>query len=312
MAEELKRSDPARSVKPKRLSPGGTIGIVAPAGLVDPAALHRGVGRLEQLGFKVVLGRHVEKGHRYFAGRDRERAEDLQSMLESDVDAIVCARGGSGTARILPLISADRIGRRPKIVVGCSDITSLLLFLSRALGWVTFHGPMVATQFGGDPSAALEENFLRVLGGEAVEMAFPDLQILRSGAAEGVLTGGCLTLLCTSIGTPYEIETDEKILFIEDTDEAPYRIDRMLSYLKGLGKFDRVKGLLFGQMPRCQPERLPEIILEIFEEFSIPIFFGFPSGHGDATATLPLGIHVRIDGERRSLRMREPATRPPR
>lgn len=166
---------------------------------------------------------------------------------------------------------------------------------------------MVATQFGKESNRLSEENFVRILGGEKVEMVFPQVEILRPGTAEGVLIGGCLTLICTSIGTAYEIETDGKIVFIEDTDEAPYRIDRMLSHLKGLGKFDRVKGIVFGQMPRCQPERLPEIILEILEEFSFPIFFGFPSGHGDALATLPFGIHARIDSATASMRIEESA-----
>ena len=295
-------------IKPKRLSPGETIGVVAPAGRVEPADLHRGVLRLEQLGFKIVVGKHVEKGHRYFAGRDLDRAADLQSMFErSDIRAVLCARGGSGTARLLRFLDHNRLCRFSKILVGCSDITTLLLYLSRTCRWVTFHGPMAATQFGKDPNPARDENFMKVLGGEAVEMSFPGVRTLRPGEAEGVLTGGCLTLICTTIGTPYEIETKDKILFIEDIDEAPYRIDRMLTYLKGLGKFDQVRGVVFGQMPRCQPELLPEIISEIFDEFPVPILFGFPSGHGESIATLPFGIPVRIDGSAGSLRMLEPA-----
>lgn len=293
-------------IKPKRLSPGETIGVVAPAGRVEPADLHRGVLRLEQLGFKVIVGRHVEKRHRYLAGKDPDRAADLRSMFEDrDVRAVLCARGGSGTARLLRFLDQNRL--EPKIFLGCSDVTTLLLYFSRILGWVTFHGPMVATQFGIGPNQAMDENFMKVLGGEAVEMSFPGVRTLRPGQAEGILTGGCLTLICTTIGTPYEIETEDKILFIEDIDEAPYRIDRMLSYLKGLGKFDHIRGVVFGQMPRCQPELLPEIIMEIFDDVSAPILFGFPSGHGDAIATLPFGIPVQIDGGTGSLRMLEPA-----
>ncbi len=295
-------------IKPRRLSPGDTIGVVAPAGRVEPADLHRGVLRLEQLGFKVIVGRHVEKRHRYFAGRDPDRAADLQAMFEkSDIRAVLCARGGSGTARLLRFLDRDRLSAVPKIFLGCSDITTLLLYLSRSFGWVTFHGPMVATQFGKGPSPAMDENFIKVLGGGTVEMSFPGVRTLRDGRAEGILTGGCLTLICTTMGTPYEIETTDKILFIEDIDEAPYRIDRMLSYLKGLGKFDQVRGVVFGQMPRCQPELLSEIILEIFDESPVPVLFGFPSGHGESIATLPFGISVQIDGSTGSLRMLEPA-----
>lgn len=293
-------------IKPRRLSPGDTIGVVAPAGRVEPVDLHRGVLRLEQLGFKVIVGKHVEKSHRYLAGKDPDRAADLRWMFDqSDIRAVLCARGGSGTARLLRFLDRDRLA--PKIFLGCSDVTTLLLYLFRTYGWVTFHGPMVATQFGKEPNRAMDENFLKVLGGEAIEMFFPGVRTLQGGQAEGILTGGCLTLLCTTIGTPYEIETTGKILFIEDIDEAPYRIDRMLSYLKGLGKFDQARGIVFGQMPRCQPDLLPEIILEIFDGFPIPILFGFPSGHGDAIATLPFGIPVQIDGMTGSLRMLEPA-----
>ena len=282
--------------KPGRLLPGGRIGVVAPAGRVDLIDLERGVTRLEQLGFKVQVGKHVGKSHRYLAGSDCERAEDFQAMFENkEVQAVLCARGGSGTARILPYLNVSSLLRSQKIFVGCSDITTLLLYLTQSFGWVTFHGPMVATQFGKEPPPALEENFLRILAGEKIQMRFPGVKALRPGIAEGVLTGGCLTLICTTIGTPYEIVTDDKILFIEDTDEAPYRIDRMLFYLKSLGKFDRVRGVIFGQMPRCQPDLLPEIILDILGEYRFPILFGFPSGHGDATATLPFGISLQLD-----------------
>jgi muramoyltetrapeptide carboxypeptidase len=289
------------------LRPGGTIGVVAPAGKVDPLLLHAGIARLEGLGFKVVQGKHLEKTHRYFAGRDRERAEDLRSMLQnSAVDAVVCARGGSGTARMLPHCNFDV--EYPKICVGASDITTLLLFLS-AQGWVTFHGPMVATQFGGTSTPQIpqmEELFVRILAGESLDLQFPCLP-LRPGRAEGILMGGCLSLLCTSIGTAWEVQTNETILFLEDTGEAPYRIDRMLSYLKGLGKFDRVLGVVFGQMPHCHPEALPEVIEDVLSDFQFPILFGFPSGHGAATATLPLGIRYRLDVERGSLKMCESA-----
>ncbi len=290
--------------KPKRLRPGGTIGVVAPAGKVDPLLLHAGIARLEGLGFKIVQGKHLGKAHRYFAGTDRERAEDLLSMLQnSEVDAVVCARGGSGTARTLSHCNFD--SEYPKICVGASDITTLLLFLS-AQGWVTFHGPMVATQFGGNSAPQMEDMFVRILAGESLDMQFPCLP-LRPGRAEGILTGGCLSLLCTSIGTAWEVQTDERILFLEDTGEAPYRIDRMLSYLKWLGKFDHVLGIVFGQMPRCHPDALPEVIQDVLSDFQFPILFGFPSGHGAATATLPLGIRYCLDVERGSLKMREPA-----
>jgi len=297
-----------RFKKPKRLMEGGTVAVVAPAGRVDHRLLQSGVARLEALGLKVILGQHLDKAHRYFAGSDRERAEDFQAVfLNPEVDAVFCARGGVGAARIIPFLDQKALAQSNKIFVGSSDITTLLIYLMQSFSWLTFHGPMIATHFGKEPSPPLESHLFRLLAGDCLEMQFERLKTLRSGRAEGILTGGCLTLLCTTIGTPYEIETAGRILFIEDVNEAPFRIDRMLSYLKSLGKFTHVRGVIFGQMPQCHPEALPEIILDIFGDSAFPILFSFPSGHGDATATLPLGASIRLDADLGLVKMLESA-----
>ncbi len=291
-------------IKPKRLSPGGTIGVIAPAGKVDLDDLNRGVVSLEQYGFKVMLGNHLGKSHRYFAGSDRERAEDFLGMMQNEmVDAVFCARGGSGSARIIPYI--DEIKLTPKIFVGCSDISTLLLYLSKKYGFVTFHGPMVATP--SFKTALSFEYLIKVLSGEKVEMRAPGVMSLKQGCADGILTGGCLTLLCTTIGTHYEIETNDHILLIEDIGEAPYKVDRMLNYLKALKKFDHIRGLIIGEMKDCNPELLPEIILEILSDFDFPILFSFPSGHGDALFTLPLGTLVRVNANNPTITLLSPA-----
>ncbi len=298
-------------IRPKRLPPGGTIGVIAPAGRVAADDLHRGVICLEQSGFKVILGRNLEKSHRYFSGVDRDRATDFLEMMQNkEVDAVFCARGGSGSARIIPYL--DRIDfLPPKIVVGASDITTLLLYLAKRHGLVTFHGPMVATQFGKETPLSITEQkayLFKVLSGEKVEMHAAGMMALKPGRADGLLTGGCITMICTTIGTPYEINTEDRILFIEDIGEAPYRIDRMLCYLKTLNKFNHIRGLVVGQMPGCQPEVLPEIILEVLHDFDFPILFGFPSGHGEALFTLPFGTDVRLDAtETTALTMLAPA-----
>ncbi len=294
--------------KPPPLKDGGTIGIVAPSGRVDAEKLHEGVLWLENCGYQVILGKHLEKQFRYFAGKDQERAEDLQQMVQNkSVDAIICARGGVGAARILPYLNLDPVRSFPKIFVGCSDITTLLLYLNKILSWVAFHGPMVATMFGNKPSPRLSTELFQILSGEIRNMHFEGTKGLRDGTSEGILTGGCLTLMCTSIGTPYEIDTKGTILFIEDVNEAPFRIDRMLSYLKSLGKFEHVRGVVFGQMPQCNPEDLPEIILDILGDYTFPILFGFPSGHGDSTATLPFGLNFQLNVDTLSLNMKESA-----
>jgi len=297
-------------IQPKRLPPNGTIGVVAPAGKVDQGDLHRGVIYMEKMGYRVILGRHVEKMHRYFAGEDRDRANDFVEMMQNkEVDAVICARGGSGSARIIPYIPPTAIS--PKIFVGCSDITTLLLYLSLKYGFVTFHGPMVAPQIGdccANPVGVEAADYLfQVLSGETIKMSSSGMTTLKSGVADGILTGGCLSLICTTIGTPYEIDTHDRIVFIEDIAEAPYRIDRMLYFLKTLNKFDNIRGLIFGQMPKCQMEQLPEIILDIFSEFDFPILFGFPAGHGDSLFTLPIGTPVRIDTDTMALIMLSPA-----
>ncbi|MEK7286273.1 MAG: LD-carboxypeptidase [Nitrospirota bacterium] len=282
--------------KPRALPAGGTIGVIAPAGRVaEMDAVHRGADVLRALGFKVVLGQHLEKVNRYLAGTDKARSDDFLAMMQDpEIDAVFCARGGYGSSRIIPHI--DKVAHLSnKILVGCSDITTLLLYLSEQHRMVTFHGPMVATSFGSPSYTGDIAGLIRMLSGEAISMPAPNSIVLKAGHAEGILTGGCLTLICTTIGTPYEIETKNRILFIEDIAEAPYRIDRMLTYLKHLKKFDPIRGLIFGQMPDCQPEALPEMIQEIFADFDFPILFSFPSGHGDAHFTLPLGVPVRME-----------------
>jgi len=292
-------------IKPNQLSPGGTIGIIAPAGNVSLADLNRGVATLQQSGFKVVLGNHIKKNHRYFAGSDRERADDFLEMMQNEsVDAVFCARGGSGSARIIPYIEEIKL-LSPKIFVGCSDITTLLVYLSQKHGFVTFHGPMVATP-SFQISASLEY-LLKVLSGDMVTMHAPSLSALKQGCAKGILTGGCLTLLCTTIGTEYEMDTKDKLLFVEDIAEAPYRIDRMLNYLKTLKKFDHIRGLIVGQMPDCQPELLPEIILETLSDFDFPILFSFPSGHGESLFTLPFGTLIQMNANDPSIALLSPA-----
>lgn len=281
-------------IKPKRLEAGGTIAVVAPAGRVDQNCLQSGISRLEGLGFKVVPGRHLDKAHRYFAGNDRERAEDFQAaFLNREVDAVFCARGGVGAARIIPFLDKKILAQSNKIFVGSSDITTLLIYLMQSFSWLSFHGPMVATP---DWRISVPSN--------CISSRSP-----ASRRRSWLSRGGLISLpkCVATIGTAYEIETAGRILFIEDVNEAPFRIDRMLTYLKTLGKFKDVRGLIVGQMPQCHPEALPEIILDIFGDSSIPILFSFPSGHGDATASLPLGGNIRLDAELGLVKMLESA-----
>ncbi|MCI0528319.1 MAG: LD-carboxypeptidase, partial [Nitrospira sp.] len=271
-------------------------------GAIVPHELESGVKRLEGLGFRVKLGKSIRSIFRTMAGTDRERADDLLQMFsDPQVKAVVCARGGYGSARVIPHLDRDLIRKCPKVFVGSSDITALLLYLVQDCGLVAFHGPMVGPNFGKAPSPLTEEVFLRVLtqNQPAGPLRLPNIKVLKTGRSEGRLVGGCLSLLCSVMGTPFDAQTDDAILFLEDVKEPPYRIDRMLTQLKAAGKFRKVRGVLFGPMLDCQPQQgagynLEEIILDVLNDLQVPILFGVPSGHGEHNVTLPMGVRVRV------------------
>ncbi|MFI5303394.1 MAG: LD-carboxypeptidase [Nitrospiria bacterium] len=292
--------------KPEALKKGDAIGVVAPAGSIAPGVLKKGIERLRKLGFQVVEGRHLGGSFRYFSGTDQQRAEDLAWMFRQDVRAIVCARGGYGSSRLIPHLKDAHFMKSDKIFIGCSDITTLLLYFSR-LKIPVFHGPMISHFSRSDDS--LSDHFLTRMLTSPEPMgrfSFPETQILREGAAEGRLTGGCLSLICSSLGTCYEIETKGKILLIEEVNEAPYRIDRMLTQLKLAGKLKGVKGILFGTFVHCDPSegsnfKLSEIIGDCIGDLKCPIFFGLPFGHGNQNITLPYGLKVKMDSDARTV-----------
>ncbi len=292
-------------LKPLRLREGDTIGVVAPAGIVDPDALEAGVSRLQAMGFKVIVGEFVRKRHRYHAGTDKERAWDLYRVATNpNIRAVVFARGGYGSAKLIPhLVEVDIHGFQ-KIFVGSSDTTALLHYLMRRLRMVVFHGPMVAPNFGTSPSDLTETTFRKVLmeARPPGEARFPSVRILRRGTAEGTLQGGCLSLICAGLGTYQEVETRDTILFLEDVNEPPYKLDRMLTQLDQAGKFDGVRGVVLGKMPGCEPGpeagyRLDDIVLDFFNRWDFPVLAGFPFGHGGDNVTLALGTRVRIEDD---------------
>ncbi|MFQ5444814.1 MAG: LD-carboxypeptidase, partial [Nitrospinales bacterium] len=218
-------------IQPKKLKKGDAVGIVAPAGVVNAVELEKGIEVFKRKGLRPVLGKHVFARDKYMAGTDAQRAEDLMLMFENpEIKAIVCVRGGYGVNRILHFLSAKTIRQNPKIVVGASDITILLIYLMQKCSLVPFHGPMVAGNFGRYPMKKTKKQFFDLLFGrtEGKKMTSAQARILNPGLAKGPVTGGCLTLLCRSLGTPFEIQTEGKILILEDVSEPPYRIDAML------------------------------------------------------------------------------------
>jgi muramoyltetrapeptide carboxypeptidase len=261
------------------------------------------------MGFRVALGRSLYQSARYLAGRDQDRAADLAEMFANpEVKAVVAARGGYGTSRIIPLLDAKALARFPKIFVGSSDLTLLLHFLRSACRLVTFHGPMVSPNFGKYSSPTTNGEFIRILGATTPPgpIDVTGVKVLKGGSGEGVLTGGCLSLVCQTIGTPYEIQTEDAILFLEDINEPPYRIDRMLTYLKQVGKFDGVRAVVFGLMPDCHPSSqelytLEDVIRDVLADLPCPILYDFPSGHGGTNVTLPFGVRAAVEGSTLSI-----------
>ncbi len=302
-------------VKPKKLVQGDTVGVVAPAGPVNPKELERGLAIIRGMGFKTVLGEHLADRRGYLAGSDADRAGDVMAMFENpEVKALFCARGGYGVNRILPLLNSRTIRKNPKIVVGSSDITLFLLYLLQQCSLVPFHGPMVAGSFGCRPMKASKTQFRKILTGQNVRLSAPQARELVPGKALGPLTGGCLTLLCRSLKTPYEVQTRGHILLIEDVNEPPYRIDGMLWQLKKAGKFKGVKGVLFGEMIDCHPPKgetgkIDDAILDVLGDEKFPILTNCPIGHGNEMWTLPLGIPATLDTGSRSLDLKKTGVR---
>ena len=301
-----------RLIRPKKLKQGDLVGVVAPAGPVDPQHLETGLKVVRGMGFQPVLGRFVNDRRHFLAGEDEDRADDLMVMFQNpEIKAIFCARGGYGVNRILPLLDSRIIRKNPKVVVGSSDITLLLIYLIQICGLVAFHGPMVSGSFGCKPMKISKTQFRKMVTGvkDGGLLTAPQAHVLQEGKARGRLVGGCLTLLCRSLKTPYEIQTRDGILLIEDVNEPAYRIDGMLWQLKTAGKFRGVKGIVFGEMVNCRFDeghkgRLDDLIRDMLPKRSIPVLTHCPVGHGNEMWTLPLGVEATLDTDSKSLRLK--------
>ena len=292
------------AVLPAALGTGNTLRLVSPASWFDPAKVQMGMDALRALGFQPQLSSHaLARYGQYSAGTAAQRLQDLHdAFADTSVQAIICSRGGYGSAELLTGLDLELIRRNPKIFVGCSDITSLLTWLNDATGLVVWHGPMAAGDFARENGvdlaswqAALSQNHPWQLRSEA------DMRTLKSGHAEGKFYGGCLSMLVASLGTPYEIQTEDTILFLEDVGVKPYQIDRMLFQLRLAGKLDRVRGIVFGPMLDCvQPgttdELLDSVLLRVLADFPGPVGIGLRSGHvRERNITLPIGVSCELD-----------------
>jgi muramoyltetrapeptide carboxypeptidase len=295
--------------RPRGLKAGGTIGVAAPASPFDPGELQQGVVLVERRGFKVALADAVFSRNGYLAGSDRQRAALLTDLFtDPAIDAVFCARGGFGSIRVLPLLDYSRIGRHPKILVGYSDVTALLVALHCRCRFVTFHGPMLSTLPSADDES-VEALFEVLAGYHPVDYRFAKPVNLMPGKASGPVLAGNLTTLCHLTGTPFQPVYDGCILVIEDRGEAPYRLDRMLNHLKLAGCLDRIAGLVIGSFEDCgSASALFDIVLSLFAESPIPIAAGLAFGHGRSNLTLPIGLAATLDADRGRLTYRLPAT----
>jgi muramoyltetrapeptide carboxypeptidase len=297
----MRRSPSTRTIVAPPLRAGARIGVCAPGGPVREDALERGLAYLRERGFRPVEGRHLRARHAYLAGNDTQRLADLQAFVsDPSIGAIWFARGGYGTGRILADLDLAPLRRAPKALVGYSDLTVLQAACDRALGLCSYYGPLVGEL--GDPAAFDEGSLWAALSGDAAAgRGLEAGSVARTGRGEGRLVGGCLSLLVGLVGTPYAPRTDGAVLFWEDVNEEPYRIDRMLGQLRLAGVLEGLRGMIVGRLIGCDPED-PEATLPLVDILEThlrgthyPVVVDFPAGHCPAKVTLPLGRRVRLE-----------------
>lgn len=307
-------------IKPKKLEKGSTIGLISPASPISEEKFNKAIQNIENLGFNYKTGKHIFDKYGYLAGNDNDRIDDLHIMFaDSEIDAIWCIRGGYGTTRIIDSLDYNLIKKNPKIFIGFSDITAIHLAIMKKTGLITFHGPVGASEFTDYTTKCFVDLFLN--GKKSIENFIPqdgyesDLykpQVLVSGKMEGRLVGGNLTLLASLAGTPYQFNPENNIVFIEDIDERPYRVDRMLTQLLKTINLHKASGILLGVFEGCEAKEDDKYSLKILEtlkdrlaDLGIPVFYGFSFGHIDNNCTIPVGCEANFDTETQKLMIKE-------
>lgn len=299
-------------VKPLALGPGDTVGIVAPASNIKQSELESGCEALRRAGYRPFYFDSILDRDLYFAGSIERRVRELREMFErEEVRAIVCARGGYGSNYLLNQLDLETIKSHPKIFVGYSDNTTLLTYFFDAAGLVTFHGPMAAKDWTHEDGVDLSswQSALSQFGSWDIPLNAETTGLI-DGDAQGILYGGCLSILVASLGTSYQIKTAGKILFLEDIAAKPYQVDRMLMQLKLGGHLDQVRGIVFGEMLDCvqsknQDYTLQEVITRIVSDLEIPIAFGVKSGHvTSGNITLPFGVQANLSARNTQVNLR--------
>jgi muramoyltetrapeptide carboxypeptidase len=299
-------------IKPKKLKKGDTIGIISPSGAVkEDKFFQPAIKYFENQGYKVKIAPHAADKKAYLAGSDKNRLSDLMNFFEDDsVNAILCTRGGYGIYRLLSDIDYEKIKANPKIFLGYSDITALLINILSRANLITFHGPLFLSDFGTDKvNKYTEKNFFDILAGN-IKLPFVyenpiDYRCIKLGETKGELIAGNLAVLAGLLGTPFFPDVAGKILLLEDVGEPLYKIDRMLMQLKLAGIFDKISGLLFGEFTSVVKSDSPEVnkldpfdvVCELTSDLKIPVGYGFPVSHGYTKATLPLGVKYNFNSQ---------------
>lgn len=314
----------ARLLRPRVLKPGNTIGVIAPSTAVfDPDTLAAAERTLRHFSLQPKWGKFIRQRSDYQASV-RERVEDLHSMFrDPNVDAVFAIRGGYGSEHLLDSIDYDLIRAHPKVFLGFSDITALHLAIQKKAGLITFHGPVVLSGFSGFTQtyfrkALFDTKPIGLVANPAEDNVMRPrhtLRTVRPGVARGRLIGGNLTLISTTLGTPYEIDTRGRILFIEDVGEEPYRIDRMLTHMRLAGKLDAAAGIVWGECDDCRPNdykastasifTMGEVVDNILGSLRIPVLAGLTIGHTGDQVTLPEGVLATLDATKQELIIEE-------
>jgi muramoyltetrapeptide carboxypeptidase len=307
----------AELIKHKRLRPGSNIAIVAPAGPPKSEQLKRGAALLKKHGYNIKIYPQVHKKRGYLAGDDKIRAEALMdAFADRSIDAIFAARGGFGCQRILPFLDFDIIKANPKPLVGYSDLTIMLLSVFHKCGFVTFHGPMTEVDFGKRPSRFEVDLFFKTLESAEPIGIIPKAPNYRYGAisggvAEGEIVGGNISLINKLVGTGFLPSFKDKIVFLEDTEEQPYRIDGYLAHIFLGTDLSDAAGFIIGEITKSEPKKkseslsLKQVLRDYFADIGKPVLTGYACAHGKEKITIPIGIRVAIDADKRTLEFLE-------
>lgn len=308
-------------IKPKRLKKGDTIGLITPGSFIPDQALEKAIANVEKLGFKIVLGKHIRALRGFNAGTDEQRLEDLHTMFENpDIDGIWCARGGYGCTRLLPMIDYELVKNNAKVLLGYSDITALHNAFYQKCGLVTFHGPVASSTMTSYATTQFKKVLMEVHETQDIKLAAENKEvadelyqpkILNPGKARGTLIGGNLSLLAAMAGTDFAIDATDKLVFMEDIEEKPYRIDRMLTQLRQSGNLAKAAGFALGIFADCVPEpedrslTLLETVGDRLQPLGKPAAYGLAWGHISNQATLPVGVQAELDADNYVLKLLE-------